>query len=69
MNDIELLKKKIAESGYKKKYIANQLGLTYAGLQKKVNNNSTFTSTEIAALCKLLKVGSLKEKEAIFFAY
>lgn len=67
MNNVKLLEEKISESGYKKKYIAKQLGLTYAGLQRKVTNVSTFTSTEISALCKILKVETLKEKEEIFF--
>ncbi len=68
MNNIELLEKKISDSGYKKKYIAEQLGLTYAGFQKKVKNTNDFTSTEIAKLCSLLNITSLTEKDKIFFA-
>lgn len=67
MNNVKLLEEKISESGYKKKYLAKQLGITYAGFQRKITNNSTFTSTEISDLCKLLKVRSLREKEDIFF--
>ena len=69
MTNTELLNKKIEESGYKRSYIAKAIGLksTY-GLSMKVNNETEFKSTEIKALCKLLKIDTLEEKERIFFA-
>lgn len=66
MTNTELLKKKIDLSGYKMKYIAAQLGITYYGLSKKVNNETEFKASEIQALCDLLNITG-EEKEKIFF--
>lgn len=66
MTNTELLKKKIDLSGYKMKYIAAQLGITYYGLAKKVNNETEFKASEIQILCDLLNVTG-EEKEEIFF--
>ncbi len=69
MTNTELLEKKINESGFKKSYIAKRIGLksTY-GLSKKIRNENEFKATEINALCELLRIDSLEEKEQIFFA-
>lgn len=69
MTNTERLNKLIDESGYKRSYIAKAIGLksTY-GLSKKINNETEFKATEISALCKLLKIDSLEERQAIFFA-
>ena len=42
MTNTELLKDKIEKSGYKLKYIAEQIGITYYGFLKKVNNETEF---------------------------
>lgn len=69
MTNTELLEKKIGDSGYKRSYIAKAIGLKSAyGLAKKVNNESEFKASEIQALCDLLKIESLEERDAIFFA-
>lgn len=69
MTNTELLEKKIDESGYKRRFIAKAIGLKSAyGLAKKIRNETEFKAAEINALCKLLKIDSLEEKEAIFFA-
>lgn len=69
MTNTELLEKKIADSGYKRNYIAKAIGLKSAyGLANKINNKSEFKASEINALCELLKIDSIEEKEAIFFA-
>lgn len=69
MTNTELLEEKIADSGYKKSYIAKAIGLKSAfGLAKKIKNESEFKAREIHALCDLLKIESAEEKEAIFFA-
>ena len=69
MTNTELLEEKITKSGLKKSYIAKAIGLksTY-GLSKKINNETEFKATEISALCKLLKIDSLEERQEIFFA-
>ena len=69
MTDTKLLEEKIAASGYKKSYIAKAIGLKSAyGLAKKIRNENEFKAGEINALCEILKISSLREKEKIFFA-
>ena len=69
MTNTSLLEEKIKESGYKKSYIATAIGLKSAfGLAKKIKNENEFKAREINALCELLKIESLEEKERIFFA-
>lgn len=68
MTDTQELLKIINESGLKKGYIAEKLGITTYGFQKKVENKSQFKAEEIKILCELLNIKSLKEKEKIFFA-
>lgn len=67
MTNTSLLEQYIKKSGYKKSFIARQIGLksTY-GFSRKVNNESEFTATEIVILCNLLKINA-KDKDAIFF--
>ena len=67
MTNTALLEQYIEKSGYKKSFIAEQLGLTAYGLTLKVNNKSEFKASEMTILCKLLKINA-KDKEAIFFA-
>ena len=68
MTNTELLNKRIEASGYKRSYIAKAIGLKSAyGLSKKINNETEFKATEINALCELLNINSLEEKEAIFY--
>lgn len=56
------------ESGLKKNFIAEQLGLTSYGLKLKTDNVNEFKASEISALCDLLNIKTAKEKESIFFA-
>lgn len=67
MTNTEKLMEAIKSSGYKRSFIANYVGLSLAGLMKKVNNESDFRALEIKKLCELLKI-SPPEKEKIFFA-
>lgn len=67
MTNTEMLTKYIKESGYLKGYLANALGITTYGLMRKINNQSEFKASEIATLCKLLKIPK-KDRDAIFFA-
>ena len=67
MTNTSLLEQYIKESGYKKSYLAKQLGITAYGFALKINNKSEFKGSEMSILCKLLKI-SAKDKEAIFFA-
>lgn len=67
MTNTSLLEQYIEKSGYKKSFIAAQLGITAYGFALKINNKSEFKASEMTILCRLLKI-SAKDKEAIFFA-
>jgi len=62
------LRNKIEDSGLKYGYIAKKIGISRFALNKKINNESEFKSSEILIICEILGVESLDEKEAIFFA-
>lgn len=68
MTDTIKLKELISQKGLKMKFIAESLGLSAYGFQLKVENKQEFKTGEVAALCEILDVRSLREKEAIFFA-
>lgn len=66
MVDTELLEKAIQQSGLKKGYIAEQLGMTRATLRAKTYNETEFTASEIRDLCLLLSLNR-ESRDAIFF--
>lgn len=68
MTNTELLKNAIDESGLKVGFIASFVGISRQLLWKKVNNLTPFNQYEIDKMCEVLKITSLKQKEAIFFA-
>ena len=68
MTDTVKLNARIQASGLKKNYIAKVLGVVESTLARKINNSQDFKASEIDALCTLLGIESLEEKEAIFFA-
>ena len=68
MTNTNLLNQKIENSGLKISFIADYVGISRQLLWKKIHNKSSFNQYEIEKLCKILKITSLKEKEAIFFA-
>lgn len=67
-NTRELLQE-IDNSGLKKSWIAEKLGLSYHGLQKKINNDNEFKASEIMMLCDILHITSAERKEEIFFVH
>lgn len=67
MTNTTLLRMKIDESGYKLRFIAKQLGITYQGFLKKLNNETEFKASEIQILRELLHL-TPEECEKIFFA-
>lgn len=68
MTDTELLKKIIDSKGFKLKYVASYLGLSPYGFKLKMDNKQEFKTSEVFALCELLNIESLEEKEKIFFS-
>lgn len=67
MTNTSLLEQYIEKSGYKKSFIAKQIGISAYALAMKINNESEFKAREMTVLCKMLNI-SAKDKEAIFFA-
>lgn len=67
MTNTVALKELIRKKGLKMKYIAEYLGLSAYGFQLKVENKQEFKTSEVSALCELLEINSLIEKEEIFF--
>lgn len=63
-----LLKEKVKESGLRAGWLAEQLGISRSAWSYKVNGQRSFSVEEVATLCRLLKIKSLKEREAIFFS-
>lgn len=68
MTNTELLREKIERSGYKLRFIAEKLGITYQGLLNKINNRSEFRAKEIQVLYNLLSLTE-EERVAIFFTH
>lgn len=66
MTNTNLLRKKIDESGYKLRFIASKLGITYQGFLKKINNETEFKASEMQILRELLNLTDA-EFEQIFF--
>lgn len=66
MTNTALLREKIDESGYKLRFVAKQIGITYAGFLKKINNETEFKASEIQRLKELLNLSD-EERDKIFF--
>lgn len=69
MTNSKRLRELIEKRGLKLKYVAEYLGLSSYGLSLKIDNKQEFKTSEVAALCELLKIKSLEQKEAIFFSF
>lgn len=67
MTNTKLLEEKIKESGKKIAYLADKVGLSYAGFRNCVTNKAEFKATHIDILCRELSI-DLKEMRTIFFA-
>lgn len=65
MTNTNLLRKKLDESGYKLRFIARQLGITYQGFLKKINNETEFKASEIQSLKEILNLTD-EERDMIF---
>lgn len=68
MTNTKLLEKAIGESGLKKKWIADKMGLSEYGLSLKIQGVNEFKTSEVTQMCKLLGIDTLSKKEDIFFA-
>lgn len=68
MTDTDRLEEKIMQSGKKKQYLAEKLGLSPAGFRNCCINKAEFKASQIQILCDELNITSYKERHAIFFA-
>jgi hypothetical protein len=68
MTNTELLEKRISDSGKKKGFLAEKVGLSRAGFRNCMVNKAEFTASQIDILCEELNITSLKDRFAIFFA-
>lgn len=66
MTNEKLLEQIIKESGLKRGYIAEKLGITRWGLLNKLTNQTEFKASEIAALQDLLRLDN-ETRDQIFF--
>ena len=67
MTNTPFLEEYIKKSGFKKSFIAEQIGISAYSFSLKCSNKSEFKANEIEILCNLLKIG-IKDRMAIFFA-
>lgn len=65
--DYERLNLRIDKSGYRRDYVADQIGLSRQGLGLKLKGKTEFTRSEIVALCQLLEIKDPQEVQDIFF--
>ena len=68
MVDIKLLEEAIVNSGKKKSYLAEKLGITVQNFRLKCTNISDFRIKEVNILCSELGITDLEIKEKIFFS-
>lgn len=66
MIDTQYLEEIILDSGVKKIYLAERLGISIQTLRLKIIGKSDFTIKEVNALCEELGITKLSEKEKIF---
>lgn len=67
MTDTARLEKAISDSGLKKGYLAEKLGISAYALSLKINNVREFKASEIEILCRSLDI-DVPERMRIFFA-
>lgn len=66
MVDTQYLENLINESGIKKTFLAERLGISIQTLRMKIIGKSDFTIREVNILCKELGITKLSDKEKIF---
>ena len=67
MVNTQMLEDLIKESGKKKSYLADKLGLSIQSFRLKCSNKAVFNTNEVAVLCSELGITRLTDKEKIFF--
>lgn len=67
MVDTQMLETIINDSGKKRTYLAEKIGISVQSLKLKIDNKSDFKSNEVMGLCQELGITKLTDKEKIFF--
>lgn len=67
MVDTQELEKRIVQSGKKKGYLADKLGISRMYFRYKIINKAPFNNDETDILCDELSITKLTDKEKIFF--
>lgn len=68
MTDRKLLEEKIRQSGLKKGYLAERLGVSRATFCALLNNQTEFKTSQVRTLCELLDIHDDETLRAVFFA-
>ena len=69
MVNTQELNKLIDESGLKREYIAQRVGISRQALYLKIQGENDFTVREVAILCEILGIKRLLDKDRIFFMH
>lgn len=56
----------IKNSGLKKRYIAEKMGICLSTFSRKINNKAEFNTTQISLLCEMLNINDEKRNEIFF---
>lgn len=67
MVDTQLLDIAIRNSGKKKSYLAEKVGVSRQWFRAKLDNKVPFNNEETDVLCRELNITRLTDKEKIFF--
>lgn len=67
MVDTQYLEKIILDSGIKKTYLADKIGISIQNFRLKCQGKLDFKISEANVLCEELGITKLSEKEKIFF--
>lgn len=69
MTNVKLLDEKIRQSGLKKKYLAERIGVSRGTLCALLSNKKEFKTSQVRALCEVLGIKDDETIKAIFFAH
>lgn len=68
MTNTKLLEEKIRQSGLKKGYLADRIGVSRTTFYTLLRNQSDFKVSQIKTLCDILGITDDETLKAIFFA-
>lgn len=69
MTNTNLLEAKIKQSGLKKGYLAERIGVSRTTFYALLHNEAEFKASQIKTLCELLGIHDTETMQNIFFAH